>query len=405
MSQGTIYHRNYGREVAALCVIKALNLDVKAAEPDAAFEANFPLKKVPAFLSADGKFALTETIAIVKYLTTLKPNKLFGASPVEEAEVLKWLSLANSDLLNAVVVGAIMPLVGLIPYNKKNVDTALENSNKFAAPIEAQLVNNTYLVGERPTVADFFVASLVDKAYGTVWDKAWATAHPAIARWYTTIVAQEPFKSFVKNTTPIDQAIKFVPPKKEAKPKAEPKAAAPKPKAEEPIDEPPKEKKVAHPIAALGSAKMALDEWKRTYSNEETREVALPWFWQHYDPEEYSLWKVAYKYNDELTLTFMSNNLVGGFFNRLTGSVKYMFGCMVVYGENNNNGIIGAFLVRGQEYAPAFDVAPDWDSYEYTKLDASKPEDKALVEDLWAWDKPVVINGEKREIADGKVLK
>ncbi|SSD62231.1 related to Elongation factor 1-gamma 2 [Saccharomycodes ludwigii] len=149
-----------------------------------------------------------------------------------------------------------------------------------------------------------------------------------------------------------------------------------------------------------------LKKWKRKYSNEDTRPVALPWFWEHYNPEEYSIWKVAYKYNDELTMTFMSNNLVGGFFNRLSGSVKYMFGCLVVYGENNNNGIIGAILIKGQNFKPAFDVAPDWESYSYEKLDpVNKPEDKEFVNDMWAWDKPVVINGETREIADGKVLK
>ena len=90
-------------------------------------------------------------------------------------------------------------------------------------------------------------------------------------------------------------------------------------------------------MEALGKPKNPLDEWKRTYSNEETREVAIPWFWKNqYDPEEWSLWKVDYKYNDELTLTFMSNNLVGGFFLTDYLLLLNMFGCMVVYGENNN---------------------------------------------------------------------
>ena len=34
------------------------------------------------------------------------------------------------------------------------------------------------------------------------------------------------------------------------------------------------------------------------------------------------------------------------------------------------------FLVRGQDYVPAFDVAPDWESYEFTKLDGSNEDDK-----------------------------
>jgi elongation factor 1-gamma len=62
-------------------------------------------------------------------------------------------------------------------------------------------------------------------------------------------------------------------------------------------------------------------------------------------------------------------------------------------------------LVRGDEALPAFDVAPDWESYEFTKLDPSKPEDKAFVDDQWSWDKPITANGKTYDWADGKVFK
>lgn len=62
-------------------------------------------------------------------------------------------------------------------------------------------------------------------------------------------------------------------------------------------------------------------------------------------------------------------------------------------------------MVRGDEALPAFDVAPDWESYEFTKLDPSKPEDKAFVDDQWSWDKPITVNGKTFEWADGKVFK
>ena len=78
---------------------------------------------------------------------------------------------------------------------------------------------------------------------------------------------------------------------------------------------------------------------------------------------------------------------------------------MVVYGENNNNGITGFFMVRGQDYVPAFDVAPDWESYSFTKLDGSNEEDKKFVNNMLAWDEPVIVDGETKEIADGKVCK
>jgi len=146
---------------------------------------------------------------------------------------------------------------------------------------------------------------------------------------------------------------------------------------------------------------MILDDWKRKYSNEDTRPVALPWFWEHYKPEEYSLWRADYKYNDELTQIFMTSNLIGGFFNRLEASRKHLFGAMSVYGEANHSVVTGVFLVRGQEALPGFDVAPDWESYEFTRLDPSNPEDKAFLEDQWAWDKDY----QGKKWADGKVFK
>lgn len=55
-----------------------------------------------------------------------------------------------------------------------------------------------------------------------------------------------------------------------------------------------------------------MDEFKRKYSNEDTLTVAIPHFWENFDPEGYSIWYSQYKYNDELTLAFMSCNLISG---------------------------------------------------------------------------------------------
>lgn len=96
---------------------------------------------------------------------------------------------------------------------------------------------------------------------------------------------------------------------------------------------------------------------------------------------------------------------LGGFFARLEASRKYIFGAASVYGVTNDSVVRGAFVVRGQEALPAFEVAPDYESYEFTKLDPSKPEDKAFVEDMWAWDKPIEVDGKTYEWADGKVFK
>jgi len=63
-------------------------------------------------------------------------------------------------------------------------------------------------------------------------------------------------------------------------------------------------------LEALGRSTFVLDDWKKKYSNSETPE-ALTWFWENANLEEYSLWRVNYKYNPELTQVFMSSNLIG----------------------------------------------------------------------------------------------
>ena len=95
----------------------------------------------------------------------------------------------------------------------------------------------------------------------------------------------------------------------------------------------------------------------------------------------------------------------GGFFARLEGSRKYLFGALSVFGVTNDSVVRGAFLVRGQDALPAFDVAPDYESYEFTKLDPTKSEDKEFVNDMWSWDKPIDVKGKPYEWADGKVFK
>jgi elongation factor 1-gamma len=100
-----------------------------------------------------------------------------------------------------------------------------------------------------------------------------------------------------------------------------------------------------------------------------------------------------------------SNNKIGGFFNRLEASRKYLFGALSVYGQSNDSVIRGAFLARGPEAKPAFDVAPDWESYDFVKLDPKKAEDRAFVNSMWSWDKPIEVNGKTYEHADGKVFK
>lgn len=95
----------------------------------------------------------------------------------------------------------------------------------------------------------------------------------------------------------------------------------------------------------------------------------------------------------------MSSNQITGFFNRLEASRKYLFGSVGVLGSNNDSVISGVFILRGQDVVPVVDVAPDYESYEYKKLDVDNNEaDKAFFEAALAWD----LELEGRKWADGK---
>ncbi|CEL01646.1 Putative Glutathione S-transferase [Aspergillus calidoustus] len=397
------------RTISILVAAKHNDLELELVETQANSSSEFntsaayrkiqPLGKIPAFEGANG-FTLSEAIAIAVYVTSQnEKTTLLGKTKQDYASILRWLSFANAELLPS--FGAwYRPLKGIDPYNKKNVEDASKAALKKLGVLNTHLTANTYLVGERITLADIFTAALLTRAFATVIDKKVRSDYPAVTRWFQTIVAQPAFKAVVEDPVLIEEAIKYTPPKKEEKPKKEaaPAAAAP-------AEEEKPEKKPKHPLEALGRPTLVLDEWKRQYSNEDTRSVAMPWFWQNFNAEEYSLYKVDYKYNDELKLTFMANNLIGGFHARLEASRKYLFGCQGVYGVNNACVIKGVFMVRGQDALPAFDVAPDYESYDFIKLDPSSEADRKYVEDIWAWDVPVVVDGKELQNADGHVFK
>jgi len=407
---GTIYGvKTNPRTIPLLVVSKALNLDTEFKNVEFPVSADYlkvnPVGKIPAFVGSNG-LVLTECIAIAIYLTCQnEKTTLLGKTKEDYALILKWMSFTNSDVISNLAKW-YLPLLGREAYNKKNIDAAIVSTKKLLSIFEQHLRNNTFLVTEKLTLADIFVASIVGRGYSLVFDPEFRADFPNTTRWYETVVNQDIYKDAVGESKLIDEAIKYTP-KKEEKKKEAPKPAPPpkaakKPEADEEEEETaPAEPKAKHPLDLLPKPTLILDDWKRKYSNEDTRSVALPWFWEHYKPEEYSLYKVDYKYNDELTQVFMTSNLIGGFFNRLEGSRKHLFGAMSVYGEANASIVTGAFLVRGQESLPAFDVAPDWESYEFTKLDPSNPDDKEFINDQWSWDKDY----QGKKWADGKVFK
>jgi elongation factor 1-gamma len=255
--------------------------------------------------------------------------KLLGSSKEESAQVLQWMVYINSELFPSLceqyVISRFMPThaqsVDRVrppppspalhrflflppasrPYNKANVAAAEKKANAMLDALENLLLTRTFLVGERITLADIFLANHLIRPFSTCLDASWRACHPNVLRHFNTIVHQPNFMAVLGGEpTLIEAKVAFTPPKKE---KAAPAAAAPKSekkkekKDDDEDEEPlvPAEPKAKHPCEALGLAKcFPFDEWKRQYSNAQFP-VAMKWLEEHIDLSEYSFWRVTYK--------------------------------------------------------------------------------------------------------------
>lgn len=71
------------------------------------------------------------------------------------------------------------------------------------------------------------------------------------------------------------------------------------------------EPKSKDPFEEIPKGNFNMDDFKRFYSNEDV-DKSIPYFWEKFDPEHYSIWFSEYKYPEELQKVFMSCNLITG---------------------------------------------------------------------------------------------
>jgi elongation factor 1-gamma len=391
-----------------------------------AFLKKFPNGKVPTYESKDGKVHLSESDAISYYLAneTLQGGK----DEVQRVQVLQWTSFAQSELLPA-VFGWLFPSMSIMAFNKENVGKAQTEVRRLLKVLDGHLLTRTYLVGETVTLADITVfATLIDLVKNLL-DAEERKPLINLSRWFDTILNQPKVKEAMKKysydfaycVTPVkfDPAkLKDIaggdtkgkkPAEEKKKEEEKPKEKAPKKEAE-PVEEMDEaeaalaaEPKSKDPLDQLPKGTFVMDDFKRSYSNNEVS-VSLPYFWEKFDPENYSIWFGEYKYNNELTKVFMSCNLIAGMYQRLDKMRKNAFSSMCLFGEDNNSTISGIWIWRGQELA--FPLSPDWtidyETYDWKKLDPKSPETKKLVNDYLSWEGT---DKEGRKFNQGKIFK
>jgi len=281
----------------------------------------------------------------------------------------------------------LYPIWEIVPFNAEATERAKTDIKKALEVLNKHLTYRTFLVGERVSLADIGVSMTLMRLYTTVLEPSLRKNYANVNRWFLTCVNQPEFRSVVGDVKLAEKmqvakgATAAPAPKKEVQQKdKEATESAGADEEEKPV------KKAKSKLEMLPPTKLDLDEWKRTYSNNPIREVALPWFWEHYAAEGWALWMSGYKYNDELNKLFMTNNLVGGFLQRMDKIRKYGFGSLLIFGDEPKLEIAGCWLFRGTELPEELDENPDAEHHTWTKVDSSDPAQRALVEQYWAWD-------------------
>ena len=88
-----------------------------------------------------------------------------------------------------------MPALSLVENNKQNVENSRGELNRLLDELNKYLLTQTYLVGDRVSLADVTLAANVLLAYQHILESPLRSQRGNVARWFTTVVNQSNFKS------------------------------------------------------------------------------------------------------------------------------------------------------------------------------------------------------------------
>lgn len=393
------------------------------------FLAMSPLGKVPVLKTSQG--AIFESNAIARYVARIRRDtELYGSTFFESGQVDSWIDFSSHELELALTMW-LYPVIGYMPFHPVATEKSKLDVARALKVLEAHLLDKTYLVGNRMSLADITVSTSLVYPMKLLFTAEYRAQYPCIMRWFNTCVNQPEYKAVIgevvlcvkellppggasapASTAPTQK------PKQDQKPKKEKKAQDDKPKPltkkekaainkAKQAAEPPKPKKVLHPLAQMDKdapSAFVMDTWKKVYSNcKGDWDSAMKQFWEMYDADGYSLWIQRFKYNDENEKAFMTMNATGGFVQRSGEIRKWLFGTMYVTGEEKKSPleICGAWLIRGQDMQPLKTANDDAEHYYWSKVDHTTDEGKAIVKEMWCSDEYL----EGKLVADCKVFK
>jgi elongation factor 1-gamma len=314
-----------------------------------------PLGKVPTLLTEDG--AIFESNAIARFIARKKPEAgLYGSSDYEAGLVDQWIDFGSMELYPPAAMW-IYPVLGFAKYNKATYKNARDDVMKVMDILESHFIKNTFLVGQRITLADIALVCNFKRLFDLVLDMDVQGEYPSIVRWYLTCRNQPQFVAVMGEPIMCD---------------VEQKADDGKKKKEKKKKEN-KKKKAENPLDMLPKSASGMDmEWLKRHFSNSSFEDAKAEFYEKWDAEGFSIYESTYKFNDDNNVLFMTSNLVDGYIQRLDALRKYGFGAMCIYGSDDGPFTIkNVWIFRGVGVPNEMTECSDSEWYSFDQLDVS----------------------------------
>jgi glutathione S-transferase len=167
----------------------------RAEQKGAPFLALNPFGQIPV-LEDDGH-VIADSNAILVYLARRYAPQWLPATPLEEAAVQRWLSVAAGDVAFGMAAARVVQLFG----RADDMAPLVARAHRILALMEARLAGRLWLALDEPTIADISLYSYTARAPEGNVDLA---PYPNVRAWLARVEALPGFAPFA--STPVGLA-------------------------------------------------------------------------------------------------------------------------------------------------------------------------------------------------------
>jgi len=149
----------------------------------------------PVLVTSSGP--IWQTHAIARYVAkTGSSAQLLGNTPYQEALITQWIDFLANELYLPVAAW-IYPILGLLETSEQEKEIARVSTLKQFHILDNYLRDNTFLVGDRVSLADILVSLTIYDVYCHVLDESLVKGYRNLTRWFLTLINQDNFQSVV----------------------------------------------------------------------------------------------------------------------------------------------------------------------------------------------------------------